>query len=124
MSIYKNRKFSSWANNEGVTDNDLCKAVTEMKQGLYEASLGGGLVKKRVARSGAGKSGGFRVILATNFNNSWFFIYGFAKNVRSNIDVNEAAALKKLANSYLKMSQRDLENAKSNGKLLEVLCDG
>ncbi|WP_425330086.1 type II toxin-antitoxin system RelE/ParE family toxin [Synechococcus elongatus] len=33
---------------------------------MYEADLGGGLFKKRVARAGGGKSGGYRTLIATN----------------------------------------------------------
>jgi hypothetical protein len=44
----------------------LCDAVREMQQGIYEADLGGGLLKKRISRHGQGKSGGFRTIVATN----------------------------------------------------------
>ena len=37
---------------------DLRKAMDEISRGLVDATLGGELVKKRVARAGAGKSGG------------------------------------------------------------------
>jgi len=40
--------------------------VVEIQKGLIDARLGGGLIKKRVARSGHGKRGGYRVILASN----------------------------------------------------------
>ena len=49
-----------------------------MTEGLYEADLGGGLVKKRVARTGQGKSGGFRTLVATNRGDRWIFVFGFA----------------------------------------------
>jgi hypothetical protein len=49
-----------------------------MTEGLYEADLGGGLVKKRVARTGQGKSGGFRTLVATNRGDLWIFVFGFA----------------------------------------------
>jgi hypothetical protein len=32
-----------------------------MTEGLYDVDLGGGLFKKRIARTGQGKSGGYRV---------------------------------------------------------------
>jgi hypothetical protein len=40
-----------------LTDQILCQAVAEMEKGLIDADLGGGVVKKRVALPGRGKSG-------------------------------------------------------------------
>ena len=49
---------------EDFSDKSLCAAVDEMSRGLIDANLVGGLVKKRIARPGAGKSPGFRTLLA------------------------------------------------------------
>ncbi len=49
MIIYKTRWFDRWACKEGLNDLSLCTAVNEMTAGLYEADLGGGLFKKRIA---------------------------------------------------------------------------
>lgn len=95
-----------------------------MRQGLYEADLGGGLLKKRIARPGQGKSGGFRTIVATNRGDRWFFVYGFAKNERANIDDVEEAALKKLAEALLTMPPASLAKAENAGEITEVKCDG
>ena len=57
MAIYKNRWFDRWARKEGLTTASLCTAVQEMAAGLFEADLGGGLVKKRIARAGQGRAG-------------------------------------------------------------------
>ena len=48
-----------------------------MEQGLIDADLGGGVVKKRIALPGKGKSGGSRTIVANRKNSHWFFVYGF-----------------------------------------------
>ena len=68
-----------------LSDEALCSAVDEMAQGLIDADLGGGVVKKRVGLSGRGKRGGARTLVATNKGNRWFFVYGFEKNDRANI---------------------------------------
>src|ERR1700761_4869236 len=108
MAIYATRLFARWARKEGLGNEALCRAVEEMSEGLFEASLGGNLFKKRVARPGRGKRGGFRTIVATNLKGRWFFVYGFAKNERDNIDDDEEAALKKLAASLLAMPPQAL----------------
>jgi hypothetical protein len=123
MIIYKTRWFDRWAHKQGLDDLSLCNAVSEMIAGLYEADLGGGLLKKRIARPGKGKSSGFRTLIATNRENRWIFVYGFPKNERSNIDKNEAEALKKLATELLSLTSEALETAKDDNELMEIDCD-
>ncbi|OGA49407.1 MAG: hypothetical protein A3G25_09725 [Betaproteobacteria bacterium RIFCSPLOWO2_12_FULL_63_13] len=123
MAIYKTRWFDRWARKEGLSTRTLCKAVREMQAGLYEADLGGGLLKKRIARPGQGKSGGYRTLVATNRGGKWFFVFGFPKNVRSNIDKDEEEALKKLASYLLSLSAPGLSVAQRAGELMEVDCD-
>ena len=123
MTIYMTRWFEQWARKEGLGTLSLCKAVSEMQAGLYEADLGGGLLKKRIARPGQGKSGGYRTLLATNKGSRWFFVFGFPKNVRSNIDKDEEKSLKKLASHLLSLSPPALTIAERAGELMEVNCD-
>ena len=123
MAIYKTRWFNRWAHKQGLDDLSLCAAVREMAAGLYEADLGSGLVKKRIARSGQGKRGGFRTLVATNKGDLWFFLFGFPKNERSNIDKNEEEALNKLASYLLSLSPQAIEKVKRDEELMEVNCD-
>lgn len=123
MAIYKTRWFDRWARKQGLTTSSLCSAVREMTAGLYDADLGGGLLKKRIARPGQGKSGGFRTLIATNKGNRWVFVYGFPKNERSNIDKDEEGALKKLAAHLLSLTAQALGKAQEAGELMEVNCD-
>jgi hypothetical protein len=123
MKIHKTRWFHRWARKEGLENSRLCAAVSEMAAGLYEADLGGGVLKKRVARSGEGKRGGFRTLVATNRGARWVFVYGFPKNERSNINRTEEQALKKLASELLSLTPEELEKAKRAEELIEVDCD-
>lgn len=91
--------------------------------GLHDAELGGGLFKKRIARGGQGKSGGFRTLVATNRGSRWIFVYGFAKNERANIDRDEEEALKKLAAHLLALTARAMRMAEHAGELIKVNCD-
>jgi hypothetical protein len=124
MAIYKTRWFERWADRQGLDNASLCKAVHEMAAGLYDADLGGGLVKKRIARSGQGKRSGFRTLIATNKGDGWFFVYGFPKNERSNINKREEEALKKLASKLLALTPEALGWATQENELIEVNCDG
>ena len=53
-----------WSKKEHITDGILKNVIDEISNGLIDADLGGGLVKKRVSRKGEGKRGGHRVLLA------------------------------------------------------------
>jgi hypothetical protein len=44
--VYKTKWFDRWANKQGLSSKSLCAAVREMSLGMYEADLGGGLLKK------------------------------------------------------------------------------
>lgn len=78
MAIYKTKVFERWSSKEELSDKALCKAVQEMKVGLFDADLGGGLFKKRIARQGKGKSGGYRTLVATNKGDQWFFVCNYS----------------------------------------------
>lgn len=123
MRLYKNKWFNRWAKGEGLTDRDLCSAVRQMEEGLIDAILGGNLVKKRVAAAGRGKSGSFRTIIAYKAGDRAFFLYGFAKNQRDNIDDKEREALKKIAKELFGYDARTLNEAVKGKALVEVKCD-
>ena len=123
MAIYKTKWFTRWANKQNLDDQSLCDAVREMQRGLFDADLGGSLFKKRVARKGQGKRGGFRTLVATKQGGRWVFLYGFPKNERSNIDRDEEAALKNLGAYFLTMPEQAFKTAVSAGELFEVNCD-
>jgi hypothetical protein len=123
MAVYQTRWFDRWARKQGLTTSSLCAAVREMRAGLCDADLGGGLLKKRIARTGQGKRGGFRTLVATNKGTRWIFVYGFPKNERSNIDKDEEDALKHLAAHLLVLTAQALDQAESAGELMEVHCD-
>jgi hypothetical protein len=121
--VFRTRTFGRWMRKVGLADAALRSAVAEMTQGLVDADLGGHLVKKRVALSGQGKRGGARTIVATKLEDRWFFLYGFSKNERANIDRDELKIFQEIAKELLGLDDRQLEIALSIGEIVEV-CDG
>ena len=120
--VFKTRHFARWMRKTELSDDALCAAVVEMAQGLIDADLGGGVVKKRVGLSGRGKRGGARTLVATNKGNRWFFVYGFEKNDRANIPDDALEALKDIAEQLLARTGKQLDEAMNDGSLTEI-CD-
>lgn len=120
MDCFKTVEFHRWLEKNAISDSVLVTAIEEMNQGSYEANLGGNVYKKRISLGSKGKSGGARTILAFKVDNKAFFIYGFTKNKRDNIDEQELKALKRAAKLYLGLTHQELVLAVSQGKLIKV----
>jgi len=120
MRIFKIRLFDKWARKEGVSDELLCQAVQEIEDGLFEASLGGNVYKKRIPLEGRGKRSGARTIVAYKIAGKAFFIFGFAKNDKANISDEEMKAAKILARELLGYTDGQLNKLVTDGKLIEV----
>jgi len=121
--VFKTKAFQRQMKKSGLGDKSLCLAVQEMRQGLIDADLGGGVVKKRVALPGRGKSGGARTLLATNYADRWFFVFGFQKNERDNVSTLELLYVKQVANVLLSRSSEHLQHLLAAGELMEICND-
>ena len=92
--VFKIRYFARWMRKTELSDEALCSAVVEMAQGLIDADLGGGMVKKRVGVSD-----------------------------RANIADDELEALKELAEQLLARTGKQLAEALNDGTLSEICHD-
>jgi hypothetical protein len=122
VRTFKTRAFNRFAVKVGISDAALCRSVQEAERGLISAELGSGVINQRIARPGQGKSGGFRTLIVFKARTRAVFVHGFAKNARGNIDKDELAALKKLADELLAYD-RTLARVVAAGALVEVKCD-
>ncbi|MSQ72226.1 MAG: type II toxin-antitoxin system RelE/ParE family toxin [Betaproteobacteria bacterium] len=77
--VFKLKTFARWAR-KLVSEKALCTAAREIEQGIFEADLGGGVCKKRVAIAGQGKSGSIRALVAKKHESALFFLVGREKN--------------------------------------------
>lgn len=121
--VFKTRAFNRWLRKTELTDTALSKAVSEMAKGLVDADLGGHVVKKRLAIPGRGKSSGARVLVGTNFTNRWFFMFGFKKSERDNIDRDELFVVQEAAKALLALKDEQIKTAIQDGALLEIQND-
>ena len=123
MRIFKTKTFARFARRERISDASLCEAVQRAEHGLFDAQLGGGVIKQRVARPGQGRSGGYRVLIAYRPRTLSVFLYGFAKSERDNVDDNELATLRDIAKGWFHSDANTLARAIAAGLVLEVLND-
>lgn len=119
MRVFKTKTFPRWARKERIDDSWLAAAVAQMRRGLVDARLGGNLLKKRVARPGAGKSGGYRTFVASDQRDRWIFMYGFAKKDGDDLD-DELDDLKRTAQALLAMDEETVQQALAAGEIREI----
>lgn len=126
MRVFLVKRFGKWALASGLDDAVLWAVAEETLRGKVEADLGGTLFKKRIARPGQGKSGGFRVILclrrapAGQSDGCLFFLHGFAKSAAATITAAEEQALRLLAASLVRLSEDQMQALRSSGALREL----
>jgi hypothetical protein len=123
VRVVKTKWFARFARKEDISDKKLSDAVREAEKGLIDGELGGGLIKKRVARAGKGKRGGYRTIIVYRAGILSVFVYGFPKSAKANLSAGELDAYQKLAQVYLSLSDADMAKALSAGELEEVNYD-
>lgn len=120
MKIIKTKLFAKWAIKNSIDDQLLINAANEIALDIFEANYGGGVIKKRVANKGRGKSGSARTIVAFKKGNHCFYVYGFEKNAKSNISSNEEKAIKIVAKALFAYSDAELDKLINEGSLIEV----
>ena len=120
--VFKTKTFDRWAR-KLLTDKLLCAAALDIEEGRYEADLGGGVCKKRVAVPGQGKSGSTRTLVAKQHPNAIIFLVGREKNAPG-ADFPDALveAVKVVAGNLHRQSVEKLDEMKTSGELKEI-CD-
>lgn len=87
---------------------------------MIDADLGGGVIKQRVARSGQGKSGGYRTLILFRQGDRAIFAFGFAKNTQANISKADLAVLRDAATEAFKWNSEELDRLVASGALVEI----
>jgi hypothetical protein len=124
VRVFKNAWFARFARKEEIADQALWDAVVRAEQGQIDADLGGGVIKQRLARAGAGKSGGYRSIVLYRQGHKAFFVFGFAKNELDNISKDEVRDFKRMAKYVLALSDIQLQSLVENRQFEEMVNDG
>jgi hypothetical protein len=120
VRLFKNTWFNRFAKKEGITDDELREAANQLEAGKADADLGGGVYKVRLARPGEGKSGGYRVIVFFKSEERTFYVYGFAKADRANIDEKQLMDFKRAAKAVLASTEKQLADVLKTGTYFEI----
>jgi hypothetical protein len=119
--VLEDLEFARWARKERLTEQMLRNAADEIERGQVDARLGGFLLKKRVARPGGGKRGGYRTIVAYRQGVRLVFLFGFAKDETENITRAEQLALGKLGDVYMAYDEASIERMVRETLMIEVV---
>jgi hypothetical protein len=118
--VFKTRTFARWSK-KLIPDSVLCQAALEIERGQYEADLGQGLCKKRVALPGQGKSGSTRTLVAKQHSAAVFFLAGREKSEPgSDFSIKEVEIAKVIGKGLQAATLEKLESLKVNGSLMEM----
>lgn len=118
--VLASEAFDAFAKSVRLGDQVLVDAVEAIESGLVSADLGGNVLKQRIARAGAGKSGGYRTVVVFKRGDRAVFVVGYAKNVKTDLTQKEVRALKELAKDLLALTDDELAKAISSKKLREL----
>lgn len=120
--VFKTKTFARWAK-KLISDDVLCQAAREIERGEWDADLGQGVCKKRIALPGQGKRGATRTLVAKQHRSAIFFLAGREKSdPGSDFSANEEEAAKIVGKSLQAATVDKLAVMKNNGVLLEI-CD-
>ncbi|MDC9598570.1 type II toxin-antitoxin system RelE/ParE family toxin [Xenorhabdus anantnagensis] len=128
MAFYKISSFKKSTKKMNISDQQLLSAAQEVQNGKFEANLGGGVIKKRIAIHRKGKSGGIRVIIFFKVNNHLFFADGWTKSTISSkgtkeIEDDELEAYKQLSKLFLSYTDQKINELITHGILEEIIYE-
>ncbi len=114
--VFALKSFMRFARRFGMSDAELWRAV----HGEYDADLGGGVFKFRLARSGQGARGGARAIVVMKVGLRIVLMFGFEKKDTANINLNELREFRKAARVYLSYREEEMTTIVLEGSLSEI----
>jgi hypothetical protein len=114
--VFASKPFMRFARRFAITDEDLWIAVN----GPFDADLGGGVFKYRLAREGEGTSGGARALIALKVGQRAVMMFGFEKKDQANIKPDELKGYRKAARIYLGYTEDEITTIVREGALLEI----
>jgi hypothetical protein len=107
MYVFLTRACHREAEREGVTDEDCREALRRAERGLIDATLGGGLIKQRIATGNRGAAKGSRAVVFYKRAEVAVFLHVFPKSRKANLTKSELAMYLKAAQELEKLSIKE-----------------
>ncbi len=111
--VFKTAWFSRAAKKAHINDDELCKVIHLVMNGQAD-DLGGGVFKKRLNKNM------HRSIVLGKGRKYWVYVYLFAKKDRANIEDNELAAFRELADLYARKTDKEIVQELQTREVLEI----
>jgi hypothetical protein len=124
VAVFVTKEFGRFRRKAKLSGLELHEAAEQVRRGRWDADLGAGIFKQRIARKGEGKSGGYRTILCFKRGSHMFFIHGFAKSEKENVAQSELHALKRLSKVLLNLSDEQINASLRSRELVKVVENG
>ncbi len=120
MNAYLPKSFQRQAKGEGVSDEDCQEAIRKAERGLIDATLGGGLIKQRIATGSRGAARGARAVVSYKRGEFGVFLHIFAKSRKANLSRSELAEYLKLAHFLEKLTEPKLKELAATKRWREL----
>jgi hypothetical protein len=111
--VFKTAWFAKVAAKTRIRDTELCTAARQVALGQAD-DLGGGVFKKRLDKNRQ------RAIVLLKYGQTLIYEYLYAKKDRANIDADELSEFRRLAKSYAKATDRQIEEMIADRHLVEI----
>lgn len=116
LRVFAFKAFVRFARRFRISDEELRKVLLMP----WDADLGGGLYKYRIARPGEGARGGGRALVALKVGQRAVLMFGFEKKDMGNIKLNELKEYRDLAKIYLSFSEPEMTDLVKKQVLIEL----
>ena len=113
---FKTKAFARLARKAGISDEVLCRAMSQIQRGQAE-DLGGGVWKKRL------NDNEDRSIVLAKGGQLWIYADLFAKQDKKDLEPDELKIARQLAGEYAKLDEKKLKELLQQKRLLEI-CHG
>jgi hypothetical protein len=114
--FFKTAWFSKASAKAHITDAELCSAIRQVVLGQAD-DLGGGIFKKRLSKNM------YRSLIIAKGGRYWVYTYLFAKKDKANIDKQDLANLRALADVYARKADTDITRDLQQKEIVEICHD-
>jgi hypothetical protein len=121
VRIFKSRWFQRFVRKEGIADSVLCvRLLLGPKRARLTPTLAVRSSNNGLPGQGRADAKGYRTIIGFRRGAKAFFVYGFAKSQRANINDDEQEQFKEAAKLVLALTETQLAVRLKRGDFVEV----